>query len=222
VSSRLNYFLFISYILILSTSSLSAKFDNVFYQDTTSDSSIADTTKPPSNTFTKVDVKVIFKWNPQEPERFENVKCQLILENKVIKELKVFFEDRTECYTIKKGQINYEIRDHIEYVEETEEAIHLIGQGLKRYNPKSVEWLLDKPVSNSGRLAAKIRNESQLNNYKWQIELINNPDRELINSEKIVISSDSILLDKVQKWANLSLYLINNYIQSVWLIDFGE
>jgi hypothetical protein len=107
-------------------------------------------------------------------------------------------------------------------VDETEKAIDLIGQGLKKCDPNSVTWVLDKPVSNSGRLAEMIRKESQLHNYNWQTELINNPDGKLIDSEKIVISSDSHLLDKVKKWTNFNSFLIKNYIPSVWLIDFRQ
>jgi hypothetical protein len=113
VSSRSKYFLFIGYFLIITSTFLSSAFNNVTYQDIKSDSSIVDTTKPPPNTFKNVDVNVIFKWNPEEPERFENVKCQLILEKKVIKELKIFFKDRTECFELKKGQITFQIREHL-------------------------------------------------------------------------------------------------------------
>ena len=41
-------------------------------------------------------------------------------------------------------------------VEETDRAILMIGEALQRLAPSSVWWLLDRPVSNSGRLAAKI------------------------------------------------------------------
>jgi hypothetical protein len=42
-------------------------------------------------------------------------------------------------------------------VEETERAILLAGEALELLGPSSVEWLLDSPVSNSGRLAARVR-----------------------------------------------------------------
>jgi hypothetical protein len=41
-------------------------------------------------------------------------------------------------------------------VEETARAINLIGEALAPHRPRSVTWLLDKPVSNSGRLAQQI------------------------------------------------------------------
>src|SRR5207245_4573046 len=41
-------------------------------------------------------------------------------------------------------------------VVETETAIRLAGEALAELAPRSVEWLLDRPVSNSGRLAQRI------------------------------------------------------------------
>src|ERR1700752_2008189 len=42
-------------------------------------------------------------------------------------------------------------------VDETVQALQLIGEAINELKPKSVRWLLDRPVSNSGRLAKLIR-----------------------------------------------------------------
>src|SRR2546429_7651743 len=42
-------------------------------------------------------------------------------------------------------------------VNETDTAIQLIGEALEVLQPKSVDWVLDRPISNSGRLAQRIR-----------------------------------------------------------------
>src|SRR5947199_6159596 len=42
-------------------------------------------------------------------------------------------------------------------VNETDQAINLIGAALEGLRPQSVAWLLDRPISNSGRLAKRIR-----------------------------------------------------------------
>nr|WP_305909615.1 DUF434 domain-containing protein [Methylomarinum sp. Ch1-1]MDP4522539.1 DUF434 domain-containing protein [Methylomarinum sp. Ch1-1] len=42
-------------------------------------------------------------------------------------------------------------------VGETETAITLIGRTLAEFQPRSVHWLFDKPISNSGRLANLVR-----------------------------------------------------------------
>src|SRR5947199_8872547 len=42
-------------------------------------------------------------------------------------------------------------------VNETANAIEVIGNSLVSHQPGSVTWLLDRPISNSGRLAQRIR-----------------------------------------------------------------
>lgn len=42
-------------------------------------------------------------------------------------------------------------------VDETERAITLIGEAIDTLQPRSVRWVLDRPISNSGRLAKRIR-----------------------------------------------------------------
>jgi len=92
---------------------------------------------------------------------------------------------------------------------ETQKAICLIGAVLEMLQPQSVEWLLDKPVSNSGRLAQKIRTEAAEHGWPWNVEVTFNPDTDIIASEKIAISSDSSVLDHVSHWVNFSAYVVS-------------
>jgi hypothetical protein len=104
-------------------------------------------------------------------------------------------------------------------VQETQEAISLIGNVLEEFNPASVEWLFDKPVSNSGRLAQRVRNEAEAHKWPWHVDVTLNPDKDIIISEKIAISSDSSVLDGVAKWTNFSAYLIPKHLPQSWLVD---
>src|SRR5882762_2305762 len=94
-------------------------------------------------------------------------------------------------------------------VNETETAIQLIGQALKILHPKSVEWVLDSPISNSGRLAQRIRELANEKGWNWNVETLFNPDAAISKSNRLVISSDSHILDGTQRWLNFNRYLID-------------
>ena len=102
-------------------------------------------------------------------------------------------------------------------VTETIPAIELINKALAELNIKSICWLLDKPVSNSGRLKGII--ESTKTKTPTQVKLLNNPDTELIQSEQIVATSDSNVLDKAKQWVNLTGFVINQYLKNACIID---
>ncbi|MBN1788345.1 MAG: DUF434 domain-containing protein [Sedimentisphaerales bacterium] len=102
-------------------------------------------------------------------------------------------------------------------VNETIPAIELINKALGELKTNSVHWLLDKPVSNSGKLKKII--ESQTTDSQPEVTLINNPDDALVKSEKIIATSDSIVLDKAKSWANLTKFVIEKFIDNPSIID---
>jgi hypothetical protein len=106
-------------------------------------------------------------------------------------------------------------------VNETDQAISLIGMALEDLRPKSVSWLLDRPISNSGRLAKRIRDLATENGWNWIVEVLFNPDAEIITSGRVVISSDSHVLDKTDRWINLTSYLLDERLKKFWLIDLS-
>ncbi len=106
-------------------------------------------------------------------------------------------------------------------VEETEVAIQLIGESLAALKAKSASWLLDRPVSNSGRLAKLIRDCAQRNSWPWTVETVFNPDREIVSSDRIVITSDGPLLDQVNHWTNFNRHVIEKRLAARWLVDLS-
>jgi len=106
-------------------------------------------------------------------------------------------------------------------VNETHQAIELIGEVFAMLAPESVVWLLDRPISNSGRLANRIRQFAREKDWNWSVEVAFNPDAEMAASDRIVISSDSHLLDQVTRWLNLNRILIDKYLAESWLIDLS-
>ena len=104
-------------------------------------------------------------------------------------------------------------------VEETDRAITMIGNALERLGPSSVHWLLDQPVSNSGRLAAKIAGLAARANWPWTVETIFNPDAAIIASEGVAITSDASILDQVKRWVDFKTYLILREAPAAWKVD---
>ena len=93
-------------------------------------------------------------------------------------------------------------------VEETDRAIMMIGDALHRLAPSHVLWLLDRPVSNSGRLSAKLIDLAARHNWPWEVEVVFNPDAAIIASPAIAITTDSSILDGVEKWTDLKTHLL--------------
>src|SRR3712207_7730451 len=56
-------------------------------------------------------------------------------------------------------------------------------RSLAALGPASVLWLLDRPVSNSGRLAQRVRELAAARGWPWQVEAVFNPRSEEHTSE---------------------------------------
>jgi hypothetical protein len=106
-------------------------------------------------------------------------------------------------------------------VTETIPALQLIGEYLKKIGANEVMWLLDSPVSNSGRLKTLIGKLARESNWNWEIELHLSPDAELKKTDLIVASSDSVVLDGCKRWANLATEIIKEKLASVRVIDLS-
>jgi hypothetical protein len=106
-------------------------------------------------------------------------------------------------------------------VTETIPAVELIGEFLQQIGTAQTLWLLDSPVSNSGRLKTLIRELAEKNDWPWQIELVLSPDAVLIKSGKIVASSDSVVLDGCGRWVNLAAEIIKANLPNANIIDFA-
>jgi len=107
-------------------------------------------------------------------------------------------------------------------VDETAVAIQLIGESLAAFRVKSVTWFLDRPVSNSGRLAQRIHDCAAQKGWPWTVDTVFNPDREIVSSQRVVISSDGPLLDQVDRWTNFNRYLIEKSLAAPWLVDLSS
>jgi hypothetical protein len=104
-------------------------------------------------------------------------------------------------------------------VEETIPALHLIGDFLQSLSLSRCVWLLDSPVSNSGRLRGIILEAAQEHHWNFDVQLVPDPDPILIQSKEIIASADSAILDRCTHWFNLNDHLIPCQTPNAWLVD---
>ncbi|MHC4570950.1 MAG: DUF434 domain-containing protein [Planctomycetota bacterium] len=106
-------------------------------------------------------------------------------------------------------------------VSETIPAVQLIGEFLKENSISDCLWLLDSPVSNSGRLKTLIGELASENEWDWEIELLTSPDAKLIRTDLTVASSDSVVLDNCKRWVNLARAIIEEKLPKAHLVDLS-
>ena len=99
-------------------------------------------------------------------------------------------------------------------VSETERALHALAELLDRARPAEVTWWLDRPVSNSGRLAAMLRDTRP-----WKVELVDHADPVLAEQNGIVATADAWILDRAAAWVDLPRALAAE--RSAWLVDLA-
>lgn len=125
-------------------------------------------------------------------------------------------------------------------VEETVPAVRLIGDFLAQIRVVHALWLLDSPVSNSGRLKTLLGQLAAENHWPWEVRLTISPDAELrsqitvdgsrltagqqpaTNNQQlpaIVVSTDSVILDAGPPWTNLAAEIIMQRLPATMVVD---
>ncbi len=100
-------------------------------------------------------------------------------------------------------------------VAETEPALHLAARWLQEWEVGPCTWLLDAPVSNSGRLAALIRSIDPT----WTAEVVPDPDFLLSLPGDAVVTADSAILDRTGPWVNLARALVDAEVPGAFVVD---
>lgn len=104
-------------------------------------------------------------------------------------------------------------------VVETGTAISLLTHALSQSRPASVTWYLDRPVSNSGKLAAMLREAFSTQGLDWRVALVANPDREIALTGDIAASSDGGILDSSMAFIDLAGEVIAREVARAWVVD---
>lgn len=106
-------------------------------------------------------------------------------------------------------------------VAETIPALRLIGGLLSAHRVGQCVWYLDSPVSNSGRLKAMMLAEASAAGWDWQVELVQSPDLILSESDGIIVTADSAILDRCRSWVNLAA-AVAELVAGRRIVDLSE
>ncbi len=106
-------------------------------------------------------------------------------------------------------------------VEETIPAVKLVGELAAELTVARCHWLLDQPVSNSGRLKASLQEIAAERGWNWEVNLAPDVDRLLCQSSQVVATADSQILDCTGRWFNLARLAIQSRIAGAWVVDLS-
>ena len=114
------------------------------------------------------------------------------------------------------------LNGHFKRVFETAPALGLVGECLERVQPAGTIWYLDRPVSNSGRLADLIRRTGAERGWNWKVVLVPNPDPVLSQASGIVATADSAILEACLRWVNLAWEVVRIFVPDAWVVRLGS
>ncbi|WP_338792371.1 DUF434 domain-containing protein [Bernardetia sp. MNP-M8] len=111
-------------------------------------------------------------------------------------------------------------------VEETIPALELIGNVIEELEIKETIWVLDSPISNSGRLKKIMEDLAEQKKWNWKVLLEKHADKSIVelsqNQNHIVASCDAWITINASKWVNLCSFIVKNYVPSAWILDFRK
>jgi len=110
-------------------------------------------------------------------------------------------------------------------VTETVPAFEVILDHLADFDVPRIDWYLDRPVSNSGRLKALLaevlerRASSSPRPRQWNIELVDSPDAVLRRYPGRIVTTDSAVLDQAGAWVNFAAEITQARVPQAWVVD---
>lgn len=107
-------------------------------------------------------------------------------------------------------------------VSESLPAIELVGELVQALGVARCVWLLDRPVSNSGRLCMMLLDHARTRELDWSAEVVPDPDPLLTASSDIVVSADGAILDAAATSLNLARHCIDTRIPRAFVVDLSQ
>lgn len=115
---------------------------------------------------------------------------------------------------------NSSVHGSYRQVSETLQCIAWVGEFLMGQGCSSIHWLLDQPVSNSGRLLTAMYELAEAHGWNWKVELVPSPDAVLKQVTGVVATSDAIILQQAQSWIDLPSLICSAYVPSAKIYSF--
>jgi hypothetical protein len=109
-------------------------------------------------------------------------------------------------------------------VNETEPAVDMLIDFVGSLSAAGATVYIDRPVSNSGRLAETIRKAAAAKGIDLEAITADRVDEVLAVSSSVVATSDSAILDACSAWLNLARLVVEQQTDDLaprWLLDFS-
>jgi hypothetical protein len=109
-------------------------------------------------------------------------------------------------------------------VHETEQAVGMLLDVVERLKPAETRIYIDRPISNSGRLAAIVRSAAAARNLHVEALTADGVDETLKGSNAVIATADSAILDSCNAWLNLARLAVEHNradLEPLWLLDLS-
>jgi len=100
---------------------------------------------------------------------------------------------------------------------ETGGALDMIMDLLRSAAPTEVHFLLDAPISGSGKLASRIRGLMGEGGIPGDASAVKVPERVMARYEGIIVSSDTAVIDRAEQVFDLAGYLIVEHLKTPYI-----
>jgi hypothetical protein len=104
-------------------------------------------------------------------------------------------------------------------ITETPTALQALGTYLAPLHLHAVHVFLDAKVSNAGRLASRMRALAATHAWPWHVLLVPSADAVLRQTQAIVATSDSGILDAAVRWFDLAAAAVAQQVPQAWCMN---
>ena len=104
----------------------------------------------------------------------------------------------------------------------TDVALQIILDVLKKTNPRHILFLLDAPISHSGKLAEEIRRQLERWNLPGDALAIKVPEELLIGFPGIISTSDTAIIDRSIRVADLAGFIIRRNVKPASMLRWKK
>lgn len=109
-------------------------------------------------------------------------------------------------------------------VQETERAVAILLDLIATMRPSDATVYIDRPISNSGRLAGIIRTAAAARTMHVDARTADGVDEILKASTAVVATADSAILDACKAWVNMARLAVEtrrSELEPLWLLDLS-
>lgn len=105
---------------------------------------------------------------------------------------------------------------------ETRRALELAAEASKELKVREALWIFDRPVSNSGRIAAMVDTVGREKGIPMRGETADGVDRLLKNCDGVVATADSAILESGVLWFDLGGWIVERFVPEAKIVDLGR